>query len=112
MKEGDKLVVTSECRRHECVVCGEEAVKKHTYLLPNARRNPQSSGYGKDDISRCADTEEFTCEKCMYPIVMGYEWCGTYSFGRQYEHMFLYWKETGREEFQCMRPYKKDYFQP
>lgn len=102
MNEGDKLMVTSVRRRHECFICGEDATKRHTYLLPRARSNPKSAGYGKDDISRCEDEVRFTCDehdKIKHLDVPGYEWCGTYTYGKQYEHLFFYWKETGREEF-------------
>ena len=101
MNEGDKLMVTSVRRRHECFICGEDATKRHTYLLPRARSNPKSAGYGKDDISRCEDHVEFTCD--FHPMfeVDGYEWCGTYTYkkGNGYDHMFFYWKETGRQEY-------------
>ena len=98
--EGDVELVRRTRVRVECENCGEYADQRHTYLLPNARRNPASSGYGGDDISRCSDHEYFSCAACRKqywhdhePPQQGYEWCGTYSIGKQFAHLFLRWSE-------------------
>lgn len=85
-----------------CAYCGEvEAVKKHTFLYENARRNPASSGYGGDDISWCSDETKFACaehdEKVRRDSPDGMAWCATYSFER-FPHMFLEWDRTIIEE--------------
>lgn len=96
--EGEFKLVERRRVRHECN-CGEPADERHSYLLPNARRNPQSSGYGRDDISWCSDHEVFTCAACRprghQPDVSGYEWCATFKLGNgRFDHMFLTWVET------------------
>ena len=77
-----------------CDECGERAEIRLTFLLPNARTNPASSGYGGDDISYCSDGDMAVCEKCFssksishFERIMGMEWCG--AFGRdRFPHMF------------------------
>lgn len=98
--EGDVEVIKRTRVRVECGNCGEDADQRHTYLLPDARRNPHSSGYRGDDISRCCDHDCFTCRACRdqhwrghEPNVEGYEWCSTYTCGPQYAHLFLRWRE-------------------
>lgn len=76
----------------ECEECGEEAVWLLAFLLPNARRNPASSGYGKDDISWCSDAKMFVCDKCRHresalARERGMEWCASYGKPR-FPHMF------------------------
>ncbi|MBW3096849.1 hypothetical protein [Pseudohoeflea coraliihabitans] len=66
--------------------CGNPATKCHTYLLPNARRNPASKGYGKDNISWCSDEKAFTCSDCPLPTIDGHEWCATFD-GDRFPHM-------------------------
>jgi hypothetical protein len=92
MKEGDTRIISETCVRRECFECGEPATKRITYLRPNARNNPQSSGYGKDDISWCCDEEEFTCDEHEKKSSGGsYEYCATFTYGERFAHMFLYW---------------------
>lgn len=94
--EGDRKIVERTRVRVECEQCGEGAVKKHTYLLPNARRNPASSAYGRDDCSWCSDHETFTCGSCAKPRPDGFEWCSTFSLSPEntrFAHMFLRWDE-------------------
>jgi hypothetical protein len=80
----------------ECVVCGEPATRRIAYLLRNARSNPASAGFGKDDISWCSDAEQFTCdehEKNRPPTPDGMEWCSTFDNGKRFAHMFFEWSE-------------------
>ena len=98
--EGEKKIVERTRVREECEQCGELATKKHTYLLHNARCNPGSSGYGKDDISWCSDHEAFTCDSCRKPRFEGYECCSTFSVSPEntrFAHMFLRWAERELE---------------
>lgn len=96
--EGETKVVIRTLTRVGCENCGEPADQQHTYVLPNARRNPKSSAYGRDDISWCSDHEIFTCEACRAenngrePPAAGYEWCSTFK-SDQFAHMFLKWRE-------------------
>lgn len=97
--EGEIKIVRRERVRVECWDCGELADQKHTYLLPNARANPQSTAYGRDDISWCSDKHIFTCAACRprgrEPNVDGYRWCSTFGLGdARFDHMFLTWHET------------------
>lgn len=91
--EGKIKTVTSEQIRICCDECGEPAYYKHSYLLPNARSNPASSGYGGDDISWCSDEGAYTCKKCKKPVIDGYNWCATYTASKRFAHMFLKWEE-------------------
>jgi len=98
IKVGDLRVTTEEYARRECFICGEDATKRITYLMPNARRNPQSSGYGKDDISWCSDEEEFTCDEHEKQSTGGsYEHCATFTYSAQFAHMFFYWAPKGTQ---------------
>jgi hypothetical protein len=98
--EGDTKLVERTRVRIECEQCGEPATKKHTYLLPGARRNPASSAYGRDDCSWCSDHEAFTCDDCRQPRPDGYEWCSTFSARPSFAHMFLRWSEREIEREQ------------
>jgi hypothetical protein len=97
--EGEAKLVERTRVRIECVGCGEPATRRHTYLLPNARGNPASSAYGKDDCSWCSDHEVFTCADChggRAPTVEGYGWCSTFTLqpgSSRFAHMFLTWVE-------------------
>lgn len=95
--EGEIKIVKRRAYRIPCARCGEDAVRRHTYLLANARSNPASSAYRKDDCSWCSDHEEFTCLECFadnrHPSVQDYEWCSTFSANDRFAHMFLKWKE-------------------
>jgi len=101
-KEGDVRIVTQKFCRHECETCGEPATKEHTYLMPNARNNPASSGYGKDDISWCSDFKLFSCDDCSEKnreenVPDGYRWVATFSFER-FEHLFFFWNDISTEQ--------------
>ena len=82
--------------RHECENCGEPATKCHAFILPNARHNPASSGYGKDDISWCSDAEAFSCDKCPEPRVDGMRWGASWG-GPRYDHMLHFWSPLDME---------------
>ena len=73
--EGEVKVVERKRVRIECGNCGEPATHRHTYLLPNARSNPASKGFGGDDISWCSDHDEFVCDECPKPQIDGMRWC-------------------------------------
>ena len=97
MKEGDIRITKEICRSQECEVCGEEAIYKATFLLPNARSNPASNAYGRDDCSWCSDDKAFLCEEHKndkYKIAKdkGMGWCSMFPKER-FEHMFLFWEK-------------------
>ena len=96
--EGDIETIRRVRRRHTCDNCGEIAHFKHTFLLPNARTNPASKGYGKDDISWCSDEYQFSCRdgECQRAMrkMDGYGWCASYPANESFTHMFLYWEEV------------------
>lgn len=100
--EGERKIVERVRVREECEQCGEPATKKHTYLLYNARSNPASSGYGKDDISWCSDIEAFACDDCREPSAPdGHKWCATFTVSpatTRFSHMFLRWTEREVEQ--------------
>mgnify|MGYP000942105831 FL=1 len=92
--EGDTKTVTSIMERVGCDECGEPAVFKHTYLLKDARRNPASTAYGKDDCSWCSDAVSYTCREHRRPAMDGHDWCATFECVPRFYHMFLRWRET------------------
>ena len=97
MKERDIKRTLSVCVRKKCEICEELATEQVTFLLPNARSNPASRGYGKDDISYCSDDKIFVCEeheqdKFDIAEKKGMKWAGTFSFGERFGHLFLEWK--------------------
>ena len=96
-REGDKRKILQEYVRHECECCGEPATKRHSYLLKGARFNPASAGYGRDDVSWCADDEAFTCDSCGKPSRQEMEWCSTFE-GERFQHMLHFWAEIECEE--------------
>ena len=80
--------------RQECDICGEVAHYKHTYLLPNARRNPASRAYGRDDCSWSEDACRFVCKEHkddMTPPREDLSWCSTFPANKGFAHMFLEW---------------------
>lgn len=90
--EGDvQYVKRTRCRR-DCDVCGEPADYKRGLSLINARNNPASSGYGKDDISWCTDGEKYLCEahKMEFLAPTGYTNAGLWTLST-YPHLGLYW---------------------
>jgi hypothetical protein len=99
--EGDVKIVRKVRERVPCMECGEPADQRHTYLLPNPRSNPLSSGYRGDDITWRCDHECFTCKTCRdeywhgrQPKQDGYGWCATFDAKEHFAHMFLRWRET------------------
>ena len=102
MKLGEVTLIKKVCVSRECEECGETATKKHTFLYENARRNPASSAYGKDDCSWCSDAEVFSCDKDSELLRRNkpddMEWCSTFTRNERFEHLFLYWKEEKLNE--------------
>lgn len=94
LKGEGEITIVQKVRR-TCEECGEPAVKRATFLLLNARTNPKSSGYRKDDISWCSDDEIFYCLDCYTttPPDDDYSWCSTFEVSDRFAHMFLK-KET------------------
>lgn len=95
---GDTKTIIKEYVRCECENCGEPAEFKRTYLAPNARSNPASSAYGRDDCSWCSDHDELLCAKCNAARVEvavpdGYGWCSTFQNSPRFQHMFHRWAE-------------------
>ena len=99
IKPGTIRTIMQEYIRHECAECGEPATKKVSYLLPNARSNPASSGYHGDDITWCSDHQEFICGDCKPPRVEGFD-LGTIYNGDYYPHMVHFFREISREDKQ------------
>jgi hypothetical protein len=99
--EGQVTTFKRRAIRIPCGKCGEDAVRRHTYLLPNFRTNPNSSAFRHNDCSWCCDHQEFTCLECYpdhrHPCVTGYEWCSTFPANERFAHMFLRWKEERTE---------------
>lgn len=82
-----------------CKECGLPARYKITFLLPNARINPDSSAYQHDDCSWCSDLEIYACEM-HHDIIRqnppeGYRWCAEFLL-KKFLHMGFYWKEIER----------------
>lgn len=94
--EGESRTVTNTKVRRICDECGEPAHFRHSFLLPNARRNPASSAYGRDDCTWCSDEETFTCRTHTARDTKpdGYEWCSTFPANARFAHMFLVDKEA------------------
>lgn len=99
--EGDVKIVRKERVRRDCDYCGAPAFYKNTYLNDggsDARRNPSSSAYGKDDCTWCSDHDDFLCPECHSRnetgnVPPGYGWCSTFQVDRL-PHLFLTWRET------------------
>jgi hypothetical protein len=92
--EGETQTVTRKRLRRECEECGELAHYKHTFLFPNARSNPASKAYGRDDCSWCEDATKFVCREHLKSTHMdGYTWCSTFPASERFAHLFLYWEE-------------------
>ena len=98
MKLGDIVITQKEAVEKTCQECGESATKRITFLYEDSRRNPASSGYGKDDISWCSDDEAFSCDAHEKEIrnnpPRDMNDCSVFTREDRFEHMFLYWKET------------------
>lgn len=61
--EGKVVHIERTYHRRECDECAEPAHFKVTFLLDNARRNPASSAYGRDDCSWCEDDVAYACHE-------------------------------------------------
>lgn len=76
----------------KCDRCAANATKKITFIKENARHNPASRGYGRDDISWCADDEAFACDEHNKDVERdppsGMEYCATFTNGTRFAHMF------------------------
>ena len=106
MKEGDVRTLKQVCKRRTCEKCGEEATHELTFLLPNARTNPVSKAYGRDDCTHSSDRDMFVCgkhSKDRYDIAreLNMSWAGdydgTYDNGNRWKHLFLYWETVTQE---------------
>ena len=99
-REGDVRTVVEKCIRRECSNCLELATYRVGFIMENARSNPASSGYRKDDISWCSDAAAWACEACKSIIEHappnGMEWCATFS-GDRFPHMVLHWEKVSEE---------------
>lgn len=96
---GDIKTTVEQLVEHECLVCEKPAEYQLTFLLPNARTNPDSAAYGKDDASWCSDHSEYACEDHKQVVrsntesTRKMEWCST--FPRVgYPHLFTQWKHV------------------
>lgn len=96
MSDEGKLKIT-RCVRRECGQCGEPATKYQGWLLPNARSNPASKGYQRDDISWCVDADDYFCDDCHSKhgreAPRGYTVGSTWTYGDRFEHMFFHYVE-------------------
>jgi len=96
--EDEIVTVTKKRVRRSCDNCGNPAYYMFTFLLPEARSNPASSAYKKDDVSWSSDAKRFSCVKgeCVRKLrqLEGYRWCAEFS-APKFPHMFLFWKEVG-----------------
>lgn len=107
--EGEEQVIRRVRYRHACHNCGENAHFKQTYLMDNARRNPASSAYGKDDCSWSEDEAVYFCKngraggECRPPSLPGYGMCSTFPATKQFAHMFLYWHEVKEKPADALR---------
>jgi hypothetical protein len=76
--------------KRPCDVCGEPARFRVTYLVENARANPLSSAYGRDDCSWCSDAEAFACtahkEELRRTVPPRMGWCSTFD-GERFPRM-------------------------
>lgn len=93
--EGEVKIIKKRHDRQDCEICGEPAHYKHTFLFENARRNPASKAYGRDDCSWCEDESRYVCkehEKDRTPP-HGMSWCATFPASKGFAHMFLVWRE-------------------
>ena len=95
--EGEIRTTTEKQLRYECDVCGEPAHFKHTFLLENARIDPLSSAYRKDDCSWCEDACRYVCKEHQNdrePPSIDLFWCSTFPATERFKHLFLYWKKV------------------
>lgn len=92
-KVGDTETIRYRWDWHECQECGKPAAWQVGYLYENARRNPASSGYGKDDISWCSDEKAYACkihrQKIERACPDGMEWCSSFPLNN-FQHLGWY----------------------
>lgn len=97
--ENETQTITRVRKRRVCEFCGEPAHFKQTFLLPNARNNPASKAYGRNDCSWCSDAHQFSCRggPCTRKarVLDGYGECSIFPAIERFAHMFLYWEEKG-----------------
>lgn len=98
--EGDVMVYEVRKVRHQCEECGELAHYKHTFLRDNARHNPMSEAYGRDDCSWCEDACRYVCRehKDVRTAPEGMRWCSTFAAIGRFAHMFIYEVRTEIEK--------------
>lgn len=88
--------ITEKLLEHECAECGEPADYQLTFLLPNARTNPHSKAYGKDDCSWASDHVEYACAEHQTKVRndtisdRAVDWCAAFPKSA-FPHLFAYW---------------------
>lgn len=96
--EGEIETITRTRVRICCDNCGARAHYKHTFLLPNARCNPASKAYERDDCTWYEDEHRFSCKdpECQREMrkLDEYQWCSTFPASERFAHMFLRWEKT------------------
>ena len=94
--EGEIKVIKQIRRRQTCDNCGDVAHYRLTFLLPNARINPSSKAFRRDDCTWCSDAHQFSCKDadCQREMqrMEGYGWCSEFPASEKFAHMFLYWE--------------------
>lgn len=91
--EGETKVVVRRNERRDCDNCGEPATRLLTFLMPDARRNPASKAYGRDDCSWCSDYDAYACDACAATgVPEGYGSCATFPL-KNFPHMGLKWRD-------------------
>lgn len=98
--EGETRTTVERLIRVECSFCGEPATYCHTFLLKGGRQNRDSSAFGKDDTSWCADVCTYTCGAASCetsgrraPHGCDPDYC-TFTAGPQTVRRFLAWTEV------------------
>ena len=90
-----RLTVQKEVEAY-CEECGETATWQLTFLLDNARRNPASAAYGRDDCAWCSDIIIFSCAECESKLRQNppenHGWCAMFP-KEKFPHLFLSWKK-------------------
>ena len=97
LRVGMREIVEYTWAWHECEECSTPARYRISYLLENARRNPASQGYGKDDITWCSDADTYACERHRKKLLLnpppGFSWAGTFPLKR-FKHFGFYKLQT------------------
>ena len=97
---GDRETVTYIWEWQECYECGWPAAWRVTFLLPNCRSNPASSGYGRDDVSWCSDAELYACRKhegkARREHPNGCGWCSSFPL-KTFKHMGFHKRQVKAE---------------